>query len=136
MLESDELYKQLWPKRVIHRCHHRTTNEQYLIKIWWHDVNCPIGKPCLMLDSRPLFKNEIRVLKELEKSSVRKYLPVLVKFEELEMLQRDNNAIPVAYELFQPVKHQSLYYYHNKLPEQLKVHLFRETVEFVRLLNE
>lgn len=25
LLESDELYKEPWPKRAIHRCRHRTT---------------------------------------------------------------------------------------------------------------
>lgn len=43
VLGPDVLFEQHWPKRQIHRCKHRTTNEEFLIKIWWHEADCPAG---------------------------------------------------------------------------------------------
>ena len=83
-----------------------------------------------------MFDNEVQTLTKLEKSAVGKYLPVLVKFEGTALHLRENNSASVAYELFRPIKHRSLFSYHKKLPEHLLVHLFKEIVEFVVLLNE
>jgi hypothetical protein len=83
---------------VIHRCRHRDTGKQSLIKLWAIDVNCPIGTIVSYLDYKPLFENEVKMLKQLSESTVAKYLPVLeTHCENSVMLIGTNSIAVVAY---------------------------------------